>query len=57
MAYELRIKEDTYKKYENRPGSKFPLYLLPRLIFVTDRPYSYWIGGAHGRPPKFRVVK
>lgn len=56
MADALRIKEDAYKKYEKRPRSQFPLYLLPRLIFITDRPYSYWLGGS-GAPARFRVIK
>lgn len=43
MAHMLGIRRETYKKYEYR--SAFPLYLLPRLIFVTEQPYSYWLLG------------
>lgn len=44
MASHLRIPKETYKKYESRPRSSLPLYLLPRLVFVTGRPHSYWLG-------------
>lgn len=58
MAHALRIKEDAYKKYEKRPGSKFPLYLLPRLIYVTGRPHFYWLDlPTPGSTPKIRIVK
>ena len=56
MAFDLGIKEDAYKKYATRPGSNFPLYLLPRLIFVTDKPYSYWMGGTQTQPT-MRLIK
>lgn len=54
MAHALGIKTDAYKKIEARPRAAFPVYLLPRLIFVTGRPYSYWLGLNSG---KLRVVK
>lgn len=57
IAHSLRIKEDAYKKYEKRAGSKFPLYLLPRLIYVTGRPPSYWFGQPTGGTPQIRIVK
>lgn len=57
MAHALRIKEDAYKKYENRSGSAFPIYLLPQLVFVTSRPYSYWLDGQLGVKPVLRIVK
>ena len=37
-----------YPKYENR--DHFPLWLLPRLIEVTDKPLSYWIYGVPHTP-------
>lgn len=57
MAHALRIKEDAYKKYENRSGSAFPIYLLPQLVFVTSRPYSYWLDGQLGAKAVLHIVK
>ncbi len=57
MADALRIKTDAYKKYENREGSAFPLYLLPRLAFVTGKPLPYWLGMDEAAPKRFRIVK
>lgn len=57
MAHALRIKEDAYKKYENRSGSAFPIYLLPQLVFVTSRPYSYWLDGQLGSKTVLKIVK
>lgn len=57
MAHALGIEKDAYKKYENRPRSAFPLYLLPRLIFVSGKPYSYWLGGRPEARARMRVVK
>jgi transcriptional regulator with XRE-family HTH domain len=57
IAHALRIKEDAYKKYENRSGSAFPMYLLPQLVFVTSRPYSYWLEGQFGTKPILKIVK
>lgn len=56
MAAELGIKEAAYQKYETRPGSHFPLYLLPRLVSFTDKPYSYWCTGMVGARPRLEVV-
>lgn len=56
MAHALRIKEDAYKKYENRAGSAFPLFLLPRLIYTTGKAYSYWVPDV-ARTGRIRVVK
>jgi transcriptional regulator with XRE-family HTH domain len=62
MAKLLRCSPSMYPKYETR--SPFPLYLLPRLINETDKPYSYWVLGI--RPPegsrdkargRFKVIK
>jgi len=57
MAHALGVKVDAYKKYENRVRSSFPMYLLPRLIFISDRPYSYWLLGHGEAPGRFKVVK
>lgn len=57
MAHALRIKEDAYKKYENRPGSAFPIYLLPRLVFITSRPYAYWLDGQLASKTVLSLVK
>lgn len=57
MAHALGITEDAYKKIENRPRSAFPLYLLPVLVFATDRPLSYWLTSNVARPTKIRIVK
>lgn len=57
MAHALRIKEDAYKKYENRSGSAFPIYLLPQLVFVTSRPYAYWLEGHLGASTILRIVQ
>lgn len=54
MAAVLKMKLDAYKKLERRSGAAFPMYLLPRLVFFTQRPYTYWIGQ---QPTKLRAVK
>jgi|JI9StandDraft_1071089.scaffolds.fasta_scaffold613059_1 transcriptional regulator with XRE-family HTH domain len=46
FAHSLGITKDQLKRYETRESSGFPLYLLPQLIFLTGRPYSYWISPA-----------
>lgn len=66
MASRLECSKSQYPKYENRKD-QFPLYLLPRLIDVTEKPYSYWVlgipvsGEKRGKPPKgnerFQLVK
>ena len=44
MAAALGLKIDAYKKYETRPRSAFPLFLLPKLVVITDTSYAYWFG-------------
>ena len=56
MAISLDLPVSTYKKYETRPGSSFPSYLLPDLSIILDQPLGYWIYG-HEPPKGFRVVK
>lgn len=56
MAASLDMPKTTYQKYETRPGSSFPPYLLPKLSEILDRPLGYWIYG-HEPPKRFRVVK
>lgn len=56
MADELGIKEAAYQKYETRPGSLFPLYLLHRLVSFTEKPYSYWCTGMIGMRPPLKVI-
>ena len=54
----LGLKAATYQKYETRPRSKFPLYLLPKLIVETERSYSYWcFGSSDNTPSRLKVVK
>jgi len=54
----LGLKEAAYQKYETRPRSKFPLYLLPKLIVETERSYSYWcFGSPENTPSRLKVVK
>jgi transcriptional regulator with XRE-family HTH domain len=48
MAGKLECSVSMYPKYENR--DHFPLWLLPRLIEVTDKPLSYWIYGVPHTP-------
>jgi hypothetical protein len=55
MAKRLKIPEARYAKYETR--SHFPLYLLPRLIIETERPYSYWVFGIEPGSPGIRTAK
>lgn len=57
IAAALGVKAAAYQKYETRPRSGFPLYLLPRLIATTDKPYSYWCFGTSGAPPKLKLIK
>lgn len=54
MAVRLLMKESAYAKYENRANSTFPLYLLPRLSAITEKPYSYWLHGIEAEPPMTR---
>lgn len=54
MATVLDLKLDAYKKIEKRAGSSFPMYLLPKLVFFTQRPYSYFLGQ---QPTKLKIVK
>jgi transcriptional regulator with XRE-family HTH domain len=56
MAHRLGIKTDAYKKYEKRPGSAFPLYLLSRLVYETNRPLSYWLEGQPVASKRLRIV-
>jgi transcriptional regulator with XRE-family HTH domain len=44
MAAALGLGLDAYKKYEKRPRSAFPLFLLPKLVLITDTTYAYWFG-------------
>jgi transcriptional regulator with XRE-family HTH domain len=48
MADRLGCSRLAYPKYETR--SHFPLSLLPALIAVTDKPYSYWSVGMPAPP-------
>ena len=44
LAHSLGVTKEMLKRYETRSTAGFPLYLLPKLIFVTGKPYSYWTG-------------
>lgn len=57
MASVLGLKLDAYKKLEKRAGSAFPMYLLPKLVFFTQRPYAYWLGPQPTASGRFRVVE
>lgn len=57
MANVLELKIDAYKKIEKRAGSAFPMYLLPRLVFFTQRPYAYWLGPQPTATGRFRLVE
>ncbi len=58
FAARLGLEVATYQKYETRPRSKFPLYLLPKLIVETERSYSYWcFGSPDNTPSRLKVVK
>lgn len=57
MAHMLGTTEGKYKKYENRAGSAFPVYLLPALIYVSGKPYFYWAPDIKGRRGHIRAVK
>ena len=56
LAVSLGLNKSTYKKYETRPGSSFPLYLLPALCVILARPAEYWIYG-DGPTKRLRLVK
>lgn len=45
LATYLGLKLSTYKKYENRPTSLFPIFLLPELSTILDESISYWFTG------------
>lgn len=57
VATGLGLKKSTYKKYETRRGSAFPLYLLPRLSVVLGRPIEYWVYGSDVPGRRLRVIK
>ena len=44
MAAALGLTLDAYKKIEKRPRAAFPIYLVPKLILLTDTTYAYWFG-------------
>lgn len=44
FAKRLGVSSEQLKRYETRPKSAFPLYLLPELIVMTFEPYEFWIG-------------
>lgn len=45
LAKLLGLKKTTYKHYETREGSSFPLYLLPQLSVALQRPIEFWVYG------------
>lgn len=56
MAKGLKISTAAYQKYETRPRSHFPLYLLPRLVDLTETSYSYWCTGMEGIRGRLQVI-
>lgn len=44
MARRLGISRGAYIRYENRPSSAFPIFLLPSLAQLTNKPLHYWLG-------------
>jgi DNA-binding XRE family transcriptional regulator len=52
LAVALGLALATFKKYETR--SAFPMYLLPKLSVLLDKPLSYWIFGQNTPPRKSR---
>lgn len=55
VARYLGIKStSTYKHYETRSGSSFPIHLLPLLSRLFHRPITYWLTGEelHTRRPR-----
>lgn len=57
LALSLGLEKSTYKKYEGRRGSSFPLYLLPALSLLLGRPVDYWIYGDEVPGRRLRVIK
>lgn len=57
LAVSLGLKKSTYKKYETRSGSSFPIYLLPKLSIILGRPIDYWIYGSDVPGRRLRVIK
>ena len=59
VATALGLNLSTYKHYETRLGSKFPIHLLPKLSVLFDRPMIYWLTGQElhtRRPRNLRLV-
>lgn len=56
LAMLLGLKKSTYKKYETRAGSGFPLYLLPALCVHLARPLEYWVYG-DATTRRIRLIK
>ncbi len=57
VATSLDLPISTYKKYETRPGSMVPPYLLPDLCIILDRPLGYWIHGQDTPRRRLRVIR
>lgn len=56
MAKALGIPPDRYRKYETRPASAFPPYLIERVALIFDESIEYVLTGRHPKaettPPK-----
>lgn len=54
VARYLGLNTSTYKHYETRLGSSFPIHLLPLLSRLFHRPLTYWLTGEelHTRRPR-----
>lgn len=50
LATYLGLTRAGYRKYEDRPTSSFPIFLLPALSKILDEPISYWFTGVSGNP-------
>lgn len=61
FAKRLGVTANQLKRYEtgdeNRDTGAFPLYLLPKLIEITNEPYAFWMGEQPSRYSNLRVVK
>ena len=57
VATALGLKLSTYKHYETRLGSSFPIHLLPKLSILFDRPMVYWLTGQELHTRRTRDIR
>lgn len=57
VATALGLNVSTYKHYETRLGSAFPIHLLPKLSSLFARPMIYWLTGEELHTRRARDIR